>query len=669
PLTPISPDDIVVKVTPLARPRPVGLNLRPLSLTPETLVTTSHGLPTPSLTPSPRSGLRSLSLTPSSEESMSHSTPTPAPRGKLSLSIQTSSSSDVSMATEDKKSKPIRRSSISYKRSSSSGLPTPEMTPTVPEQRFPSMNHHTSVSSVGTSTSEEDFYQNSNSHGSYHRHRPLSASEQHFLFKSHNALLSRIQDLERALSVRRESTSSYGSRPASTVSLPDSEASSSEPSDEMLRLVSDLKAERDELKRDVDGWRVRVGDLEKQIGVLGKRVDGERREAWVARSRVSVLEAEKAALEKDVQDARAKDESLIQQKATLEGEVRELTDVVKNLQNGKKGLEAENDRLKDEVEILRQQLRPDLDLVTPTPKSFENQQNQATQAWKRALSLDTNDSATDVDVNLSFDGGHHFGFSLKSVDEESEDLDAPQVPEDQDDDVYIDESEEEDGLAGYEDEEDSDLSFQSPGSSSSFGSEDEFPTRPRSVLHLNAVNSRPLDVPVSSVSRSDSTGSGSFPTVPSVPASAPSRHRAQASLSKTWTFPRNPQSASGSQTSGLRPSQDDVDKFFGCLDDGDSASDSSSRPVSPSVYNYENSKGLFVNAMDQYGDDEFIPFTLPPGVGIEEEPKGLEVVIEEEEEEEDFDEEETRVDNEDDHDEMYAGGIKITFTPPTEDLD
>ncbi|KAK7471103.1 hypothetical protein VKT23_002518 [Stygiomarasmius scandens] len=657
PLTPVSPDDSAMKVAPVARPRPVGLNLRPLSLTPETLVTTTHGLPTPSLTPSPRSGLRSLSLTPSSissEESMSNNTPTPAPRGRLGLSIQTSSSSDVSMATdEDKKSKPIRRSSISYKRSSSSGLPTPEMTPTLPERRFPTLNHHTSVSSVGTSSSEEDFYSTSNSHASYHRHRPLSASEQHFLFKSHNALLSRIQDLEKALSVRRESISSYGSRPVSTISVPDSEASS-EPSDEMLRLVADLKAERDELKRDVDGWRVRVGDLEKQIGVLGKRVDNERREAWVARSRVSVLEAEKGALEKEVQVVQAKKGVLADEKVELEAEVKELTSVVEHLQEGKRELETENDQLKDEIERLRQQLRQDVDVLsTPTPKSFEYQQTQATHAWKRALSLDTEDSATDVDVNLSFDGGHHFGFSLKSVDEEAEDLDAPQVPEDQEDDVYDDESE--DGLAGYEDEEDSDLSFQSPGSSS-FGSEDEFHSRPRSVSHLAAA-----DVPVS-------------PITPVSPSDvAPSRHRAQASLSK-WTFPRGAQSSLAPQPSETRSSRDEVDKFFGCLEDGDSASDSSSRPVSPSAYSYENSKGLFVNAMGQFGDDEFIPFALPPGVGIVEEPKGLEVVIEEDEdfdEEEDFDEGSTKVedDDNDDIDEMFAGGIKITFTPPTEDLD
>ncbi|KAF8076023.1 hypothetical protein FPV67DRAFT_1664336 [Lyophyllum atratum] len=95
--------------------------------------------------------------------------------------------------------------------------------------------------------------------------RPLSVSEQHFLFKSHNALLARITDLERALTVRRMSSGGLSangsSRPVSIASdfSYSSEYGSGEPSDEMLRLVADLKAERDDLKRDVDGWRTRVG--------------------------------------------------------------------------------------------------------------------------------------------------------------------------------------------------------------------------------------------------------------------------------------------------------------------------------------------------------------------------------------------------------------------------
>jgi uncharacterized coiled-coil DUF342 family protein len=68
--------------------------------------------------------------------------------------------------------------------------------------------------------------------------------------------------------------------------------SDAETSDEMLRLIADLKAERDELRRDIDGWRTRVADLEKQSGALVLRIDTERREAWIARERLSLLEVE-----------------------------------------------------------------------------------------------------------------------------------------------------------------------------------------------------------------------------------------------------------------------------------------------------------------------------------------------------------------------------------------
>jgi hypothetical protein len=80
----------------------------------------------------------------------------------------------------------------------------------------------------------------------------------------------------------------------------DSGSANGEPSDEMLCLIADLKAERDELKRDMDGWRTRVADLESQIAIFAKRVENERREAWVARCRVGV---EKATLSKKIEAA------------------------------------------------------------------------------------------------------------------------------------------------------------------------------------------------------------------------------------------------------------------------------------------------------------------------------------------------------------------------------
>jgi hypothetical protein len=62
----------------------------------------------------------------------------------------------------------------------------------------------------------------------------------------------------------------------------------------MLRLIADLKAERDE--RDIDGWRTRVADLEKKSGAIALRVNTERRGVWIARERLSLLEVEKRAV-------------------------------------------------------------------------------------------------------------------------------------------------------------------------------------------------------------------------------------------------------------------------------------------------------------------------------------------------------------------------------------
>ena len=39
-------------------------------------------------------------------------------------------------------------------------------------------------------------------------------------------------------------------------------------SDEMLHLIKDLKADRDELRRHIDGWCTRITDLEKQTGAF-----------------------------------------------------------------------------------------------------------------------------------------------------------------------------------------------------------------------------------------------------------------------------------------------------------------------------------------------------------------------------------------------------------------
>jgi hypothetical protein len=660
PFTPIAPTLAVVKPAP-SRPRPANLSLRPLSLTPDNLISTTHGLPTPSLTPSPRPGLKSFSLTPSFPTPIDESTnalnrqslvltPSPVPR-RPSLNIRCESGSPLPPASLGN-DKPRRRSSISYKSSSTSsvsGLPTPEMTPTSTERRL--------SGSSSNSADENDFFP----HQLLQSH-PLSASEQHFLFKSHNALLARITDLERALSSRRRSENGYpSSRPASScsdVSLASSSRGSveGEPSDEMLQLIADLKAERDELKRDVDGWRGRVGNLEKQIGVFAKRVETERREAWVARSRVGLLEVEKGTLEKALgvksAEAEAQVEQLKGENIKLEAERQEVNCRFRQLEEECVQLrwQVEKER-RGREEVERELEKADM-LATPTPRAFEAMvvKPATVLTRKRGLgftSVDSESSTTDVESE-SFDGhSMPFGFALKAVEEECEESE--------------DASDEDNGLAGYEDEEDSDLSFQSPGgSSSSFGSEYDFP---RSLTHEHHdIPVAPITPGLSDTDSGTSTvrsrSSSPTPTSNVFVAAPRPTHTSRATLSKTWTFPTGVQVASMTKTE-----PDVVDRFFGCLEDLDADSERSREfGAVSSEYTYERSKGLFAKGF-QYGEDvdgEMPPFLLPTDAGVEavEMSRGLESVEEEGEEMEDEDEGIAF---------REAGGIQIMVTPAEEE--
>lgn len=649
----VSPVVAVVKAPP-SRHRPANLTLRPLSLTPENLISVVNGLPTPSPTPIPRPGLKSLALSPSSSimDDDSHNIPNittkqkslatspSSPRPSLSVNIPNSENPPVSAPSADKSA---RRSSIRYKSSSTSsissngsanfvGLPTPEMTPTSFDRRSSMSdsirNRHSSIGT--TSSGEDEFFPAHASQG-----KSLSASEQHFLFKSHNALLARITVLERALSMRRRDSSfsnTGSSRPVSMASDFSSSEGGSEPSDEMLRLVADLKAERDELKRDVDGWRTRVGDMERQLGIFTKRVETERRDGWVARSMVGLLEVEKSTLEKKLGSA----EKLI---ADMEDEKKALAEAneaaQKKISAGEEDLTRVKRELEEEKKARQEAMAPVSEsdiLSTPTPNSMQFRSRPLDFTLEHGFgftSLNSEGSTTDVDD--SFEESND-DVSLKAVAKEPEEL----------------LSEEENGLAGYEDEEDSDLSFRS---SSSFDSEDDLP---RSATHLK------IHVP-SSVTSSSGSNSGT-PTVvsrstsPALDISSRLMHVSRASLSKTWTFPK------GSQVSTVNNNAE-VDRFFGCLNDDDVESSGGSAPASPSSYSYEKHKGLFASGFKYGPEDDDGPFFLPDSVGVKvNEESKLAIVVEEEDE----DDTQTQVDEDED---MFGevGGITITFTPPEAD--
>lgn len=607
--TPAS-DTVATTEPPDGKPRSTNLTLRPLSLVAETLAATSP--PTSAVSPTSKTPLRSLALSPTSSAEETAKEIKQSRRSSFnflanrrpSLNIRTSSEDSTNSSGDE--NKPPRRSSISYKTSghfhmNSAGLPTPEMTPTF---------RRLSLSEPGNPVEEEPFLGPRGQASC----KPLSASEQHFLLKSHNALVARITDLERALSNRMSMSSD--SRPGSLISDATSSEISSvpdEPSDEMLRFIRDLKAERDELKKDVDGWRTRVADLDRKQALLAQRVEAERWEAWAARSRVGVLEAEKAALEQRLE---VLDENLAQfdtEKGRLVAENRVLKEQNEDKARRIVELEAELARVQEELEQERLSHEREVaalkstsadPLATPTPDNFAVQSTMSPQ--------------------------HHFGFALESQDQPFG-FNCVSAPED--DTVHLSEDT---GLAGYDGASEGDECFQSASSSSK--------------SHFGKSAGSDSD------STDESLSESSRPVIPPRP-TEPLRD----SLSFNWTFPRAQQRRPAQQDHGKQQS---VDRFFNCMDESDASDDSA--PASPASFNYEQSKDMFASGF-RFSADEENPFFLPPGVGtvVEDDvemknERVLTSVAEVEEDdslEEDFSDDNMFVNN---------SGIMITFTPAEE---
>jgi predicted nucleic acid-binding Zn-ribbon protein len=497
------------------RSRPAGLNLRPLSLTSK--VVSTGGLPTPVTTPSPRSGLRSLTLSHSSvdsEDSFKNFSFRPSTAAPY-IPVRRSS---LSSNSDSEDCKPSRRSSIGYK---VNGLPTPNMTPTF-DRPFSEDGHGEDMPF----------------------HRPLSTSEQHFLFKQHNALLARITDLEKALSCRPRS------RPQSQLSDASSvmESFTSEPTDEMLQLIADLKEQRDDLSRDIDGWRTRVSDLEKQSGLLAQRLDAERREAWVARSRVGLLEVEKAALEKSCENQRQHASEFRGQYQQLQSDYRQVSEELKRVQEDR---EAKIASSSNEISRLCTSLNQEQSKVA----TLEKELAAARATIINLTSAQPQKQHTPVPDSRSIlaAGGHQKDVFV-------------------DDDMDDEEEEEEDPLAGYEDEDELDFTFQS---STSFGSEDL--SSPRKTSLVPSLSRSRSGSPVESI-----PSPLNVPTL--LPAPAQPTHVSRATLSKTWTFPK------AVSVAPPPTSQSEIDRFFGCLDDNESAPSSPSLSTVPS---YQTSKDMF----------------------------------------------------------------------------
>lgn len=488
----------VVESNLVQRHRPTHLNLRQLSLGKENFC-----LPTPTTpTPRPCSGLRSLTLATSpvpitsipENESLAttkrmkrHSVMVPSvspvitPTRRASLDLEGNFRSPGSFQTDLAQ----KRRSISYKQSvdfTSNQLPTPALTPTI-EKRPISTTSSSSLASISD--------------------RSMSETEQHFLYQAHATLVQRITDLERALAA-----SQPRSRPgscASNVSATSTMSISSvveEPSDEMLQLIADLKAERDELNRDVEGWRARVTDLEKQLGVLSQRVDLERREAWVARQRTGLLEVEKTGIQRSLEAMGAELQAALAKCDVSRVEADILKEECERLREDLKARSTVEEELQNLRAELVEERRRREDLEVALKASIESHISRRVPAF----SIDS--QVTDVEYSPIED----FKMALRSVaEEESEDG-----------------SDLDDELADYEREEEGD---------------DTFSSQPSVISSIEDV------------SRSISDLKAEIAAAPASPS-----HSRRASLVKAWTFP------SGSQGDIHAPRLTEVDKFFGCLE-------------------------------------------------------------------------------------------------------
>lgn len=440
---------------------------------------------------------------------------------------------------------PKRRSSLSYKRSEDGrsprasstvlhldGLPTPELTPVTAE-------------------------------------RPLSPSEQNFLHKNHTSLLCRISELERVLAMRTRSmsTTSTSSRQLSVSSI-----TSEPPSDEMLCLVRDLKAERDDLTRDVGVWQTRVEDLEHQIGLLTRRVENERRDAWQAREKAGLLELQRNNLQCHL------DESHV--------EMARLRNTLANSQKTEKeavqALEVERSR--------RFIAERDSEALARTPRVRESGFHSVTSFAS---------SNTDVDFDLSI-----ATVPLKPVIEEDEDVN----------------SDETDELAHYEDEDDDD-----DGEDVGLFSDDSF-TDSRTNVSFNSfvpdIRVDSLGLPIAAAPPLPSPSSAASMTPPVTPSPIPAvAHVRTRSLEQNWSFPK------GAQPS-VRP-EPEIDRFFECLqlvDTPPSASMTSLGSFPGSAATGKDKYGFFSN--DDLYDEDQPPFILP---AIAHSSPSLDIVFEQDE--------------------------------------
>ncbi|KAH7103013.1 hypothetical protein BKA62DRAFT_82134 [Auriculariales sp. MPI-PUGE-AT-0066] len=277
-------------VTPPPQPlraRPHNLDLRALTVSTAPNVvqpptSDSSSIPTPAATPSTRvTGLKSLTL---SSSPLISASPSPLTGGAKFGSAISSPAKTLN-----------RKSSISYRRSDDDELSPRSPPPQSIAYGRPSLLSTFLLTPEPTPTSSSPPGTPSE----------MSPSRRTFIYHSHAALVSRVSELERLLAIGVPT-------PVSTTS------------NEFLALIADLKSERDELKRDAQGYLSRISDLEKQNATLSNRIEKERREGWALREQLGGLQIEKTGLQSDHKKLKAANDGLQDQVAALQAQLAQM---------------------------------------------------------------------------------------------------------------------------------------------------------------------------------------------------------------------------------------------------------------------------------------------------------------------------------------------------------
>ncbi|KAG8744256.1 hypothetical protein FRC12_014841 [Ceratobasidium sp. 428] len=478
------------------RPRPSSLNLKALALAASTLPTPSA---TPSPTPVPRSlpGMKPLNLgNPARRQSMI-ALGGSSPRNSIPPSRRQSLRSELrgSGSTHSSRDSVINR------------------LPPTPGTASPSSS---------------------------------TAGIEGFLQKNQEVLISRIEQLEKALAQSRRVSADSNASSGTTSTL----------AEEQITLIAELKSERNGLLEEIAGWRTRVEDLERQAALYAKRVESERREASIARERMHELEAERCAWEtgrlaQEEMIARARDDAV-----AWRAKFEEVSKGECHWQAKAVNLESDVLRLEMELAAVRRQNGP----ATPTNKCWNTPSPMAPRRFDGSVS---SASTTDVDEAASYTSGDMDSWKMKprvpspllnmDVVVEEEEEDSSKEPSlDEDEESHCVEEDEDDVASDILDEVNGGLCV-----SDSMGS-------------FTSPDANRADVPPAN--RSELSPNFKFPPV----APAPS-HARTGSMIKGWQMPRGPVAVKSQ--SPPKP-----DRFFDQLEHLYSANDSENEsPIPPSL--------------------------------------------------------------------------------------